>query len=199
MRLASPPVEAPPHASEHPAAIAPEGPTSRRLLPAALVALLVGLVVFLVIQALLGLYDIQVIRDASARGLVDGYSLSLRDRLWPALIHGVMGYLIVATVGVAIAGKGHRLLFAIPAAAYVLTDFVVGPVHQPEPIGTAWGIECFSMNGFCSGPWFAHAWIGSVVDLALVALPGPSSRFGCAPIDGPASPTRPRSRRSSSL
>jgi hypothetical protein len=167
-----PPVEAPPHPAEHPAAIAPEGSTSRRLLPVALVALLAGLLVFLAIQTLLGLYDIQVIRDAIARGLVDGYSLSLRDRLLPALIHGVMGYLIIAAVGLAIAGKGHRLLFAVPAAAYVLTDFIVGPVHQPEPIGTAWGIHCYSMNSFCSGPWFAHAWVGSLVDLALVALPG---------------------------
>jgi hypothetical protein len=79
---------------------------------------------------------------------------------------------VIATVGVAIASEGHRVLFAAPAAAYVLTDLLVGPVHQPEPIGTAWGIECFSMSGDCSGPWFVGTWVGALVDLALVALPG---------------------------
>jgi hypothetical protein len=174
MRTSSPRVEAPPHPPEDPEAEAQarEGTGDRRLVPAALVALLGGLLVFLGIQTLLGIYDIHVIRDAIARGLVDGYSLTLRDRLLPGLIGGLIGYVVIAMVGVAIAAEGHRLLFAVPAAAYVLTTFVVGPIHQPEPIGTAWGIECFSMTGFCSGPWFVHAWVGSLVDLALVALPG---------------------------
>jgi len=172
MRSPSPLVEALSHPSDHPGATTPEGRPERPLLPAAIVAMLGCLLLFVAIQTLLGVYDIHVIRDAITRGLVDGYSLSLRDRLLPALVGGLIGYLVIAMVGVAIAAEGHRLLFVLPAAGYVLTDLVLGPVHQPEPIGAAWGIDCFSTNGSCSGPWFGHPWVGAIVDLALVLLPG---------------------------
>jgi hypothetical protein len=141
-------------------------------MPPALVALLGGLLGFLAIQTLLVVFTVNVIRAATARGLVDDYSLSLSDRLLPALVGGFFGYLVISTVGVAIAHGGHRLLFVVPAAAYVLTDFVLGPVHQPESIGTAWNLQCFTLNGICSGPWFGHAWVGALIDLALVAFPG---------------------------
>jgi uncharacterized protein DUF5658 len=172
MRSLSPPVEAPARPSDDQEAVAPEGPRNRRPLSSALVAMLGGLLVFLVIQAMLAVHNVDVIRDATARGLVDDYSLSLSDRALPALVAGSMGYLIVATVGVAIAAAGRRWLFAVPAAAYAFTTIFVGGSGQPQPIGTQWGYGCFSMNGVCSGPWPASAWAGALVDLGLVLLPG---------------------------
>jgi hypothetical protein len=42
--------------------------------------------------------------------------------------------------------------------------------HRPEAIGLEWNLECF---GACSvEPWFAHAWLGPIADLALVLAPG---------------------------
>jgi hypothetical protein len=141
-------------------------------MPAALVALLGGLLVFLAIQTLLAAHNVNVIRDATARGLVDGYSLSLGDRLVPALVGGVSGYLAIAVVGLAIAQRGHRLLFAAPAAALVLAAFFVDGSHRPQPIGTQWAFWCFSTNEVCPGLWFTDAWAGALLDLVLVLLPG---------------------------
>lgn len=144
------------------------------ILRPALVATAIGLVVFLLIQGILAAYNVHVVRDAISRGLVNGYPSnysSLPRRLLTALILGGISYPLFALVGMAIASRGHRLLFMLPAASFVLVPLVgSGYGHQPQPIGTEWWIQCFYDT--CAGPWFAHPWLGPVVDLALVLIPG---------------------------
>jgi hypothetical protein len=87
------------------------------------------------------------------------------------LIGGGIGYLMLALVGSAVASHGHRVLFALPPAGYVLASVLVG-THQPEAIGSEWSLDCYSEALTCAGPWFGHPWIGPLVDLALVVGPG---------------------------
>jgi hypothetical protein len=71
-----------------------------------------------------------------------------------------------------VASRGHRILFMLPAASFVLVAVIgTGYGHQPQAIGTQWQIQCFS-NDTCTGPWFAHPWFGPLVDLSLVLVPG---------------------------
>lgn len=146
----------------------------RPILRAALLATAGGLVAFLLIQGILAAYNVHVIRDAISRGLLaDDYPSAFRLlslRLTNLIDEGI-GYLFFALVGMSIAARGHRLLFMLPAAGYVLAAAAVG-VHQPEAIGTQWWIECYSTDFMCGGPWFAHPWFGPLVDLALVLVPG---------------------------
>jgi hypothetical protein len=151
-------------------------PAARLFLRPALIATAIGLVVFLLIQGILAAYNVHVLRDAISRGLVSGYSsvfLSLRLRLLTSLIVGGISYPLFALVGMAVASRGHRLLFMLPAASFVLVAVIgTGYGHQPQALGTQWQIQCFSMNFTCAGPWFAHPWFGPLVDLALVLIPG---------------------------
>lgn len=153
-----------------------ERPAARPILRRALIATAIGMVVFLLIQTILAVYNVHVLRDAISRGLVGGYPsvfLSLRLRLLTALVVGGISYPFFALVGIAIATRGHRLLFMLPAASFVLVAVIgTGYGHQPQAIGTQWQIQCFSMNVTCTGPWFAHPWFGPLVDLALVLVPG---------------------------
>jgi hypothetical protein len=161
-----------------PASAVREGPAPavRPLLRPAFIATAIGLVVFLLIQGILAAYNVHVLRDAISRGLVSGYSsvfLSLRLRLLTSLIVGGISYPLFALVGMAVASRGHRLLFMLPAASFVLVAVIgTGYGHQPQALGTQWQIQCFSMNFTCAGPWFAHPWFGPLVDLALVLIPG---------------------------
>ena len=151
-------------------------PTARSLLRPALIATAIGLVVFLLIQGILAVYNVHVLRDAISRGLVGGYPsvfLSLRLRLLTVLIVGGISYPLFALAGVVIVSRGYRFLFVLPATSFVLVAAVgSGYGHQPQAIGPQWQIQCFSMNLACSGPWFAHPWFGPLVDLALVLIPG---------------------------
>jgi hypothetical protein len=146
----------------------------RPILRPAFIATSIGLAVFLLIQGILAAYNVHVIRDAINEGLVNGYPSnysSLLRRLFAALILGGISYPVLALVGIAIARRGHRLLFVLPAASFVLVAVIVyGPPYQPQPIGTEWWIQCF--NGICADPWFAHPWLGPLVDLTLVLIPG---------------------------
>jgi hypothetical protein len=149
---------------------------SRPVLRPAIVATAIGLAVFLLIQGIMAAYNVHVIRDAINRGLMDRYPsalLSLRLRLVTALIEGGIGYLVFALVGIAIASRGHRSLFLLPSAAYVVVVANgAGFAYRPHAIGTQWQIECFSNTFTCSGPWFAHPWFGPLLDLGLVLIPG---------------------------
>jgi hypothetical protein len=85
------------------------------------------------------------------------------------LSYGGFRYLMLALAGSAIASRGHRVVFVLPAAAWVFVPVLIG-AHQPEPIGSEWALECYAA---CStGPWFGHPWFGPLVDLALVLVPG---------------------------
>jgi hypothetical protein len=158
-------------------AVREEGtPVDRPLLRPAIVATAIGLAVFLLIQGILAAYNVHVIRDAISRGLMDRYPstlLFLRLRLLTALIEGGISYLVFALVGIAIASRGHRFLFLLPSAAYVVVVADgAGYAYRPHAIGTQWQIECFSNSFTCSGPWFAHPWFGPLLDLGLVLIPG---------------------------
>jgi hypothetical protein len=78
-----------------------------------------------------------------------------------------MAYLALAVGGVAVVARGHRLLFALPAIAYVFLPVFTGGSLQPESVGN-WAMHCFS----CANLWFAHPWLGPLVDLTLVLIPG---------------------------
>jgi hypothetical protein len=149
---------------------------SRPVLRPAIVATAIGLAVFLLIQGILAAYNVHVIQDAINRGLMDRYPsalLSLRLRLLTSLIEGGIGYLVFALVAIAIASRGHRFLFLLPSAAYVVVVASgAGYAYRPHTIGTQWQIECFSNSVTCSGPWFAHPWFGPLLDLGLVLIPG---------------------------
>jgi uncharacterized protein DUF5658 len=148
----------------------------RPILRPALLATAIAMAVFLLIQGILAAYNVHLIREAVHRGLVNGYPSdlsSLPRRLLVAITVGGISYPLFALVGMAIASRGHQLLFMVPAASFVLVAAVgTGYGHQPQAIGTQWQIECISNSLTCSGPWFAHPWFGPLVDLGLVLIPG---------------------------
>jgi hypothetical protein len=168
----------PPLSDRSPASDVPvEDPQAARpILRPALIATAIGFVVFLLIQGILAGYNVHVVQDAISRGLVNGYPsdlASLSRRLTIALIVGGVSYPLFALAGVVIASRGYRFLFMLPAASFVLVAAIgTGYGHQPQAIGTQWQIQCFSMNVTCTGPWFAHPWLGPLLDLGLVLIPG---------------------------
>jgi hypothetical protein len=151
-----------------------DAPSRRRTVRVALVATLVGVVAFLLVQGLLAAYNLGVVRDAVDRGLLHVSELdrlSYAARLSPVLFAGGISFLILALVGSAVASRGHRVLFALPAAAYILVS-VFAAAHHPEAIGVEWSLDCYSTDLACGTPWFGHPWFGPIVDLALVLVPG---------------------------
>jgi hypothetical protein len=155
----------------------PGAPAGRsRIFRVALLATLLGLLVFLGIQTLLAIYNVGLIRDAIDHGRTDalGWELTWLSRLFPRAIVGVLDFVALAMAGSAIARQGHRVLFALPAVAYLFASVFVSP-HRPEPLGVQWSLECFSWDvtyTTCATPWFGHPWLGPTVDLALVLVPG---------------------------
>jgi hypothetical protein len=146
-----------------------DAPSRRRTVRVALIATLVGLLAFLIIQGLLAAYNLDVMRDAVDRGWLDVSRSDPFRNLLGSFGYGAVSYLMLALSGSAIAGRGHRVVFALPAAAYVLVTVLVGS-HQPEPIGIEWRLECYSA---CSAQaWFGHPWFGPLIDLGLVLVPG---------------------------
>lgn len=153
----------------------------RTRLAAALGCGLAGLMIFLAVQALLAAHNVHVIEDAIRAGLLRGYPERFRSlplRLLANLLPGAIAYACMSLAGIAIGATGHRILFAAPAALFVFTSAATGPDHAAQAIGLDWGVECFVD---CSGPWFAHPWIGPTLDLVLVLAPGwVASRSGPA-------------------
>jgi hypothetical protein len=151
-----------------------DAPSRRRIVRVALVATILSLLAFLLIQGLLAAYNLAVVRDAVDRGLLHVSELdrlSYAARLSPVLFAGGISFLILALVGSAVASRGHRVLFALPAAAYILVSVFVA-AHHPEAIGVEWSLDCYSTDLLCATPWFGHPWLGPLVDLALVLVPG---------------------------
>jgi hypothetical protein len=147
----------------------------RGILRTAIIASIAGLIAFLSVQTLLATYNVDVVREAVDRGLLhvsERDRLSIASRLAPVLIGGAISYVMLAFVGSAIASGGHRILFALPATTYVFSTVLVGPLFRPEAIGAEWSLDCYSDALRCAGPWFGHPWIGPLVDLALVLVPG---------------------------
>jgi hypothetical protein len=136
----------------------------------AVVATVVGLFVFLVVQGLLAAYNLDVMRDAVDRGWLDVARGDPVRQASVSLGYAGVSYLMLALAGSAIAGRGHRLLFALPAIALIFISVIPSP-HQPHAIGLEWAIPCYGPTT-CSWPWFAHPLVGAFVDLALVLAPG---------------------------
>jgi uncharacterized protein DUF5658 len=163
----------PPASSDLPGALA----DPPRIFRVALLATLLGLLAFLVIQTSLAVYNIGAIRDAAARDMYEISSwdrLTILTRLFPRTLVGIIDFVALAITGSVIARRGHRVLFALPAVAYVFASVFVSP-HHPEPLGFQWSLECFSWDvtyTTCAVPWFGHAWLGPTVDLTLVLVPG---------------------------
>lgn len=144
-------------------------PSRRRTVRVAFVATIVGLFVFLLVQGLLAAYNLEVMRDAVDRGWLDVSRSDPFRNLLVSLGYGAVSYMMLALAGSAIAGRGHRMLFTLPAVVYILVTVLVD-AHQPEPIGVEWSLECYS--GCTARAWFGHPWLGPLVDLALVLVPG---------------------------
>jgi uncharacterized protein DUF5658 len=142
----------------------------RRTVRVALLTTAAGLLAFLVIQAFLAAYNLDVMRDAVDRGWLDISRSDPSRNLLVSLGYGAVSYLVLSFTGSAIAGRGHRLLFALPASALIFVTVLPSP-HQPQAIGLEWMIQCYAPVT-CSWPWFAHPWFGAFVDLALVLVPG---------------------------
>jgi hypothetical protein len=150
-------------------------PPPRGALRAAIAATIIGLIAFLLVQALLATYNLDVVRKAVDRGMLhvsERDRLSIASRFAPALIGGTISYVMLALVGSVVASRGHRVLFTLPATAYVFATVLVGPLLRPEAIGAEWSLDCYSEGLRCAGPWFGHPWVGPLVDLALVLVPG---------------------------
>jgi hypothetical protein len=145
----------------------------RPLLRPAIVATAIGLGIFLVIQSVLAAYNVHLIREAFNQGQLNGYPAlysSLPLRLLTTSVLGSITYLVFALAGLAIASRGHRLLFVLPAASFVLVAVIgTGYGHQPQAIGMQWQLQCY--RDVCN-PWFAYPWVGPLVDLSLVLVPG---------------------------
>ena len=144
-------------------------PARRRTVRIGLVATGVGLLAFLLIQGFLAAYNLGVMREAVDRGWLDISRSDPFRNVLGSLGYGAVSYLTLALAGWAIAGRGHRVVFALPAAAYVFVTVLSGS-HQPEAIGIEWRLECYS--GCSAQAWFGHPWLGSLVDLGLVLVPG---------------------------
>ena len=137
-----------------------------------LLALGLCLVVFLLIQGLLAAHTVREAHEAVASGGIrdNTFLRSLPLRARGDLLAGSLAYLSIAVAGIAVARQGHRRLFAVPAAIFILATAAQG-LHVPRPIGLEWWrIGCFTES--CVPPWFAHPWVGPMVDLALVLVPG---------------------------
>lgn len=153
----------------------PDGQPSRP--PSFLVAAVastLGLLAFLLVQLLLSAYSVSVARDAIDRGTLQvspGYDVSLASHL-PSLAAGGLAYVMLAVATAAIAGRGHRFLFMLPAAAFVFVSVLDGAPFAPQAVGQRWDIACYSRTDVCTGPWFSNGWLGALVDLALVSAPG---------------------------
>jgi hypothetical protein len=160
--------------------IPPDGGGTRdwsRTLRIAIAWTLLALVAFLLLQTLLAAYNDHVVRDALNHKLIDEiapWEATIVSRLLPGAIPGAIVFVTLAVGGLVIARRGPRLLFAVPAIAYIFASVVTSP-HVPQPIGFQWGLECFDWDvtyTSCAMPWFEHPWFGPTVDLALVLVPG---------------------------
>jgi hypothetical protein len=151
----------------------PDASSERRpIIRPAVVATVLCMLAFLLIQTLLAAYNADVAREAFDRGWLSspfGWA-TLGSRLPRTLLYGAVAYLALSLAGAAIAGQGHRLLFVLPATALIFVSVLTSP-HQPQAIGLEWTIQCWAPNT-CSWPWFAHPWVGAFADLALVLVPG---------------------------
>jgi hypothetical protein len=139
-----------------------------------LLALGLCLVVFLLVQGLLAATSIRDAHDAVGNGAVrDSVFLrSLPVRARGDVLAGALAYLGIAIAGVAIARQGHRRLFLVPAAIFVL-GAAVGDGHAPQAIGLEWILRAACLTGDpCAGSWLAHPWTGPLIDLVIVLVPG---------------------------
>ena len=124
---------------------------------------------FVLLQDLLTLHNVNILRAAAATHRLGGLPpgiLSMRTHLTEAALEASILYLAFAGGAMLLASLGRRVLFVVPALAYVAYGFAIGP-HQPQPIATQWSFSCASG---CTA-WYSAPWIGATVDLALVLLP----------------------------
>ena len=121
-------------------------------------------------QSALAIYNADRLTRAAAHGELG--PIALKPEVVRVLISCMVAavtYLGAAFAGVLIARRGHRLLFASPVALLALLPLIGAP-HLPRPIGAEWSLTC---EATCTGlPWFGKPWVGGMLDLALILVPG---------------------------
>jgi hypothetical protein len=134
-----------------------------------LLTFVLGGAVFVLIQDLQALHLTHVLHAAAAShrvgGLPPGF-LSVRHQLTQAAIEATIVYLGFAGAGTVLALIGRRVLFAIPALAFVASGVAFASPHVPQPIGAQW--TCASD----CGTWISSPWVGGTIGLLLVLIPG---------------------------
>jgi uncharacterized protein DUF5658 len=129
-------------------------------------------------QELLAVRNWSELSRARSLGLLDpAFLRPLWIHLVDALILAVPAYGGVMLAGIVIGSRGHRRLFAMPAALVVLLP-VIGAPHQPLPLGYGWNLTCAVS---CPDAWFANPWLGASLDLAVVLAPAFVLSRGVAP------------------
>jgi hypothetical protein len=132
----------------------------------------------LLVQELLAVRNWSELSRARSLGLLDPRFLRpLWIQLVDALVLTLPTYGGVMLAGIVIASRGHRRLFALPAALIVFLP-VIGAPHQPLPIGYEWNLICAVS---CPGAWFSNPWFGASLDLAVVLAPAFVLSRGIAP------------------
>jgi hypothetical protein len=124
---------------------------------------------YVLFQTLLTLKSINLLRatvGSRLGGLPPGL-LSIPRHLTQAGIDSAIQYLGFAGAGIVLAFLGRRILFAVPAVAFVAYGIVSFPQHLPQQIGGEWNFDCWSNCG-----WISNVWMHAGVDLLLVLLPG---------------------------
>jgi hypothetical protein len=125
---------------------------------------------FVLIQTALAIYNEDRLTQAAAHGELVPFTLKPEVvRVLSSSIVAVATYTGAALAGLVIARRGHRILFAAPAAVLAFLPLIGAP-HLPRPIGAEWTLTC---EATCSGlPWFGSGWVGGTLDLALILVPG---------------------------
>lgn len=130
---------------------------------------------FVFIQVALTLHNLhvwsQIVAHAVARSPAAAQSLHPQSSLKPLAIVAAGSLVIFASfVGAefGILERGHRVLWAAPAIAFVLLGVLISN-ESPKAIGVPWIVGCFQV---CAKPWYLTSWTGPMVSLALVLIPG---------------------------
>lgn len=124
---------------------------------------------FVAIQGALAAYNSRLVRQAVEAGFLGGVEpASLRDRVATAVVTNTVLFVALAITHVALVTRRPGVLWSTPAVLFIITPLIADP-HELGRLGTEWALACFAP---CADVWFAHPWVGGIVDLVLVLLPG---------------------------
>ena len=167
----------------------------RRVAPAAAVATVASLGIFITAQTLLLLRAHHLMWEAFLLQNGPHYANEVVGPIWPDLLFTTGRFCGLLLAGITLAVVGRRRAFVLPAVAWFLLSMTHGPalVHMPHPvpIGVGWGPV--SGTSIASPFVWMNQWVGSVIDYTLALLPAAVLASG---LRGP-EPARPAGRTSS--